>query len=298
MKLKLAALAAMMAVSAPSFALIEGATSGNGSLLLNFITPGATSTNGMSAAFDLGVNLNDVLAWNGIAGFTQTWSLTAANYGSAWNDLLGFSSSDNDADIQFNVIALDNTNKTTVNNGSRYLTTADVAKYPSLNNGNLSAFDQMDLYVNANNSLGTHPTEANGASTALPGDGNNGNAYFRGINGVQQGDNWLTRTSADTTKNLTTAQNFWFLETTLPGGTAQASKTAFGFDIDGDGLIEMDNNGAVTGGFSEFSEWSVNMADGTITFATPVPEAETYAMMLAGLGLIGFLGRRRMNRSA
>jgi hypothetical protein len=29
------------------------------------------------------------------------------------------------------------------------------------------------------------------------------------------------------------------------------------------------------------------------TFTTPVPEPETYAMMLAGLGLIGFLARRR-----
>jgi hypothetical protein len=27
--------------------------------------------------------------------------------------------------------------------------------------------------------------------------------------------------------------------------------------------------------------------------AAPVPEAETYAMMLAGLGLVGFMARRR-----
>jgi hypothetical protein len=26
---------------------------------------------------------------------------------------------------------------------------------------------------------------------------------------------------------------------------------------------------------------------------SPVPEPETYAMMLAGLGLVGFMGRRR-----
>jgi hypothetical protein len=30
----------------------------------------------------------------------------------------------------------------------------------------------------------------------------------------------------------------------------------------------------------------------------PVPEPETYALMLAGLGLIGFIGRRRLNKSA
>jgi len=29
--------------------------------------------------------------------------------------------------------------------------------------------------------------------------------------------------------------------------------------------------------------------------ATPVPEPETYAMLLAGLGVVGFLARRRQN---
>ena len=32
--------------------------------------------------------------------------------------------------------------------------------------------------------------------------------------------------------------------------------------------------------------------------AAPVPEAETYAMMLAGLGLVGFMARRRTQMSA
>jgi hypothetical protein len=32
-----------------------------------------------------------------------------------------------------------------------------------------------------------------------------------------------------------------------------------------------------------------------VMFATPVPEPEIYAMLLAGLGLVGFIGRRRKN---
>jgi hypothetical protein len=34
-------------------------------------------------------------------------------------------------------------------------------------------------------------------------------------------------------------------------------------------------------------------ASGLYVQAVPVPEAETYAMMLAGLGLVGFAARRR-----
>jgi hypothetical protein len=38
-----------------------------------------------------------------------------------------------------------------------------------------------------------------------------------------------------------------------------------------------------------------NVHDVTVTVAAaaPVPEAETYAMLLAGLGLVGFAARRK-----
>ncbi|MEG1118645.1 MAG: FxDxF family PEP-CTERM protein, partial [Janthinobacterium sp.] len=33
-------------------------------------------------------------------------------------------------------------------------------------------------------------------------------------------------------------------------------------------------------------------------YVSAVPEPETYAMLLAGLGLVGFMARRRKNKSA
>jgi hypothetical protein len=35
-----------------------------------------------------------------------------------------------------------------------------------------------------------------------------------------------------------------------------------------------------------------------ITSVTPIPEPETYAMLLAGLGLMGFVARRRQRKLA
>ena len=39
-------------------------------------------------------------------------------------------------------------------------------------------------------------------------------------------------------------------------------------------------------------------AIGASAVAVPVPEPETYAMMLSGLGLLGFIGRRRKQKTA
>lgn len=285
MNFKLNALvaAALLVAAGSANAAMSGAASGNGELLVNFISQGGTSATAggddMSAVFDLGVSMNNFLLNNGVAGYTQTWSLTTANYGSAWTDLLAFSA--NDAAIEFNVIALDNVNV-------RYLTTNDIATYSSLTNANLTDFQNMDSYVTANNLRGTHITQANGASTALASDV--ANSYFRAVNGAGQGDTWLTKTT-DTTKTLATAQNFWSLSVGAGSGSSQASKLAFGYDVNGNGSI----------GTGEFGEWSVDLVAGTVTYANPaaaVPEASTYGMMLAGLGLVGFMARRRMNYAA
>ncbi|MBA4143105.1 MAG: PEP-CTERM sorting domain-containing protein [Nitrosospira sp.] len=299
-RLKALAAATIMATSMPLSAAMDGADSGNGSLLVNFRSYVGSPTSGnndISAVFDLGVNMNDVIGWNGTAGFNRTWDLSTGlmsgtgisgsqaigSYGGTWNDLFNGVAAADQPKIEYSVMALDNTDKTIQGGGSRYLTTANVTNFPSLPNANLNGFDNMNLYVNANNSRGTHATEANGASIATPTD--DPNSYFAAINGFGQGDNWLTKTTADTTKTLDTEQSFWYLATSSLTSHHQAIKTPFGVDLNGDGIMDA----------NEFSKWSVNADAGTISFAAPIPEAQTWAMMLAGLGMIGMMVRRRVN---
>lgn len=277
--------AGLMAASAPALAVMADATSGNGELLVNlrFYT-GDNNSGGddISAVFDLGVDMNTFIANRNTAGFTMSWDLSAANYGTAWADVMTFAGA-NTAAIEYNVIALDNTNANTAG-GSRYLTTGPTS-FPTLTNQNLNAFQNMNSYVTINNGRGNHGSVANGASTATSNDPQN--TYFGKVNNaLVDGDNWANQTTADTTKTLATAQNFWFLTTSSTTTTAQATKLAFGVDLN--------NNGSI--GTGEYGLWSF---DGSVlTYANPVPEAETYAMMLAGLGLVGFMARRRMNRAA
>ena len=47
-------------------------------------------------------------------------------------------------------------------------------------------------------------------------------------------------------------------------------------------------------------EWTL-ATDGNLSYgavAAPIPEPETYALLLAGLGMLGFMGRRRLNNRA
>jgi hypothetical protein len=46
-----------------------------------------------------------------------------------------------------------------------------------------------------------------------------------------------------------------------------------------------------------YGNYTVNSQD-QLYFVSAVPETETYAMMLAGLGLMGTIARRRKNKNA
>jgi len=53
------------------------------------------------------------------------------------------------------------------------------------------------------------------------------------------------------------------------------------------GLPNVDNVVAT----ANFSSFAYN--DGVLTWTTPVPEPGTYALMFAGLAVVGFMARRR-----
>jgi hypothetical protein len=261
---------------------IQGGDTGNGELLLNVRYYGGDSvTSGgddMSALFDLGMTLNDMVAKNGQAGYSKTWNMSTGDYAAAWNQIKSFAGP-NANQLQFNVIALDN-------KGFRYLTTGNVDTWPSQGNTNVKGFQNMELYIDANKDRGNHLTVANGASTATPTDVPN--SFFGAINGFGQGDTWLQKTTVNTTQAVDTPQHFWFLTPSSSSSLAQATKTPFGVDLNSDGKIN---------GSNEFSTFNLTNT-GALTFAnpssvSPIPEADTWAMLLAGLSLLGVMVRRR-----
>jgi hypothetical protein len=306
MKLKLIALAALAVVSTSSFAAIQDATTGNGELVANFrLYSGAGAANDtggddISAMFDLGISMNSFIAQANVSGYTRTWDLTASNYGSAWNTLTTFNPALNGA-IEYNVIALDNTNNTTAG-GARYLSTAGTPAFAStLTNSAVINMQNMNGYLIANQTRGTHQMETDGASTATSSDPQN--TYFGKVNnGPIDGDTWGASSGIpDTTRALNVPQYFHLITTSSTSATAQATRTAFGVDLDEDGLIEFDNNGTGVGGDNELGIWSVNAALGTLTYTAPtlapVPEPEGIAMVLAGLGVMGTIVRRRKSKA-
>lgn len=310
MKLKLLALAALLSAGSAQAAMDNFAT-GNGSVVLNLrlydtASGSPTGDQSASAAFDLGMNLNDFLnlpatptgiwtrTWNLATGEITGTGITApaviGSYGSVWSGMLdkadtsGMSSVAGSVrnQIEFNVIAGDN--DSTAAGGNRYLSTGD-GSWDNTANNNLIGFGGMADYIAANNLLGTHSSAANGASLV---DVGSGKAYFRTTGPLNlAGDSWLTNTGEDTTKKINSTQSFWLLSNS--SGTdvfADANETRLGYDVNKDG----DVNDA-----GEFGVWSINLANNTATYTTavPIPEADSYVLLAVGLGLVGLIARRR-----
>lgn len=133
-----------------------------------------------------------------------------------------------------------------------------------------NALGGMNIQISQMNLVGTHPTLADGSNIAtLGGDPNDDQAYAgQATWGVNAGG----LSGVNTTGHVGDALNFWFVSN---GSSAFAKVSAQQF---------MGALGAAM--------WTFE-SDGTLTFATPVPEAETWALL--GLGLLGAgaVARRR-----
>lgn len=270
MKFQLKAMVAALALSAASLsaqAALDLGSTGNGSFVLSLWN----QASGTSATFDLGVNYS---SFSDLAN--GSFNLASGNYASAWNS---FTSASTTGTTSWAIYAGDGgflggeTARTAGAYG--YYTTANSLNgfENILDTGAVfTVVSNMDVYVKANNNLGNHNTVANGASTAtlneIAGAGSVYGTGAAGGSGPAAG-----AVLGDSLQVLHILSGGSSGRTNLPpvaSFMANATGTNYTFTLSSAGLLSVGGN-----------------------VTTPVPEADSYAMLLAGLGVIGLVARRR-----
>ncbi|MHB1144101.1 MAG: PEP-CTERM sorting domain-containing protein [Thiobacillus sp.] len=289
MKLKLIALAAMLAASGVAQAKIadsndNSATSGD--MFASLVSV----SNNASFTVDLGLRLDQFTAASALVnadGVKLVWDLDggtfsdlsavstglgaqmqALNYGSVYSTfataaVIGAS------DLKFDVKAMDGTPTFAPGAGTnRYLSTSTAATLSQTNGQvfNMKSYDVYPTAANVDATNSTHGADFNTAGANMFDAGDATNVYFQ-----NSGDNWKGATSFTSTGAASGDLNFYFLSNTSSTAANQAAVTKYA------------------------GVWSFDVATAQLSYATAaaVPEAETYAMMLAGLGLVGFMVSRR-----
>lgn len=174
------------------------------------------------------------------------------------------------SDFKFDVKAMDGLPASFPAAGTnRYLSTS-AANSITATNGQVFGMDTPgDNYITAANADTTNSTQGTAFNTAganMYDAGDFANVYFQNT----MSDNWAGNTSFSSTGSTSGSLNFYFLTNTSSTAASSAAITKYS------------------------GVWSFDSATAQLSYATaPVPEAETYAMMLAGLGLVGFMVSRR-----
>ena len=242
-------------------------------------------SNNASFTVDLGLRLDQFIAaavnadgvklvWNfNNSSFTDSSAVStglvtqALNYSSIYSafatpGVVGAS------DFKFDVKGMDGLPGNFPTTGqNRYLSTS-VANSITATNGQVFGMDNWDVIVNASNVDTTNNTHGADFNTAGANKFDNGDAI--NVNYNAGGEQWNGATSFSSAGSVNSALNFYFLTNSSGVAASQATVSQYA------------------------GTFSFDTATAQLTYATaPVPEAETYAMMLAGLGLVGFMVRRR-----
>ncbi|WP_052493914.1 FxDxF family PEP-CTERM protein [Nitrosospira sp. NpAV] len=261
-KIKYLAAVVALATSGSAFAAYTG-TTGNSSVLFNAYE----SVSGYTFAWDTGLRKDDINS--SFAGISHNLAADAN-----WNNFLSVVGASHVADIKWNLIAADTNSGSIDGDPISFLTTGPADGVPNgTRNAQLNSWvGNVNSYITAASAIG-----ANGGQGAIDAPGFvGGDTYLHLKDGsadyasyeIAHGPNWNTKATFDTTAGL--GQTLSFYEITKNG----TSNTA---------IVNAALLGTVT--LSSAGELTVS----------PVPEAETWAMLLAGLALVGTVARRRSN---
>lgn len=279
MKVQFKALTAavILAAALPAHAVVDTNASGNGSLILTAFDRVAN----ISAAFDLGKNYSD-FSVAGVSfadsnvdatGTNFSWDLNAGDYAPAWNQFLAAATLSN---IQWAVTTADNTGNGAGNRG--FITTYSAVGNSIVTQQVSTMSASFDVYVSENSSsaalfqnhvthpLGITPTQPggveNGGSVANSGLANGATYFFAGKSfGVGATAVGVLGADLGVLQYITGASSFATAPVTILGNGAK-------FNLG---------------------------TNGSLVYSTiaAVPEADTWAMMLLGLGFMGFIARRK-----
>lgn len=195
---------------------------------------------------------------------TNGWSATFAD----WNSTFG-----GNGDIKFAVMAAA---KKSISDIRVVSTSKDpLSKVDDTLKGNSNAISAtLDSFYAPHRNAATHTTVANGASNSDDIAGTAAHAK----NGLGTSVNFNSKSAFVQAVDADKAANFFYFDNTSPTTYVRASQFA-----------------TDTAPFAPafYATFSFDQAAGTLTYTVPVPEADTYAMLLAGLGMIGLMARRR-----
>ncbi len=262
-----AAAAGLALAAGAASAKIAPPSTGNGELILSVWD----AQRGMAYALDMGVRLNDFEP-NDVdePAFTMIWAADAL--------LQQFLLDSADNTVEWNVLVGDSTGNKA---GQRRLgLTLDPAvteaqiELPGTTLALNGVLGLLNVYVGELNTLPTHNQDLNGDKKKNYLD--NGSAVWAFGDGEFDAD--MSFSGSSLGGGLNESLNFWYLTNGLRT-LSPVTATAYGIVAEGDFL------------HSTF----MLQDDGTLVFAVPVPEAETWALL--GLGLVG-LGAYTRRRTA